>query len=248
MATRLGGPVEVEVTLNTKKAEQQINQLESKLKDSKAKATQVNKVAGIEKLTSAAGPARGVGTGAEARAKTTKSATERLLDAVKKTGITRQTFMTAPPPEAATSIGGAVRGVASAVAPAVAGYAAVSTAAQASPFAIEALKAALPTALTDNPVFKGLSDSVLAIRESIATLESGVKALYTATTKTADVAAAGMRLTGEVPNIAYYWDQNHKAESQEERLRKTFNRFKMQEVGEAVGRSVAEMTKGFQNR
>jgi len=231
------GPVQMRVEVDFADSERKLKELQANLQRQNRLAASIQER--VLKTTGAKLP----GTGGEARPRAGgESMTDRLLQAAARqsdrAGISR--FGAAATGAAARFLPEGAAKVAKTAGAVALGYAATSGAAQVSPVVLEGLRAALPDLLGNSPEMKALQTGLEHLRESFAAFESGVKSIFTAGAKTADLAIAGMRLSGQVPNIAYYQDQNMKADSYEDRLRKKFNEFKAKEVSQAIGRTVGQ--------
>lgn len=250
MATRMQG-AEVEVKLDTSKAERTVSDLEARLVKMQQQAEKLRKALGAAPASVSGGaPSQGGVSGGTAE----KNVANEVVEKVKK-GMGGASFGMAVSGgaggAAAKTLTGKISEGVESILPggvklagaAAAGYLAASTAAKISPIALEAIRAALPAEIGNNPLFRGLETGLEALRNAFTTLESGVKAIFTATGKTADLAGASLRLTGQMPALAPIFDENMKADTQESRLEKKFAEYKQKEVAAGVGESLAKIVK-----
>lgn len=251
MATRMGG-AEVEVKLDTTKAEKTITDLENRLKAMQRKAAELGKSLGAGKASVSGVTSQQV-TGTSGGSGE-KNVANEVVRNVKKMGGGK--FATAALTASVSGIPGRVAGSVESSMPgtlkvagaAALGYAAASTAAKVSPLALEAVRAALPEALANSAFAKFVEGALEDLRNGFTTLESGVKSIFTGGAKTADLAAASLRVTGQMPNLAYYYDQNVKSDTQESRLEKKFSEYKQKEVAAGVGKALGDLMRGSFSR
>lgn len=248
MATRLGGPVEIEVRLDTKKAQDQISKLEGQLKTGQKQADNLARTTRIHKAIGVGHPSRSPGVDAAQG----KSVTDRLLDRAKATAL-RGSAMSSPAGQMAASAGrllpeGAA-GAAKFAGAAALGYAVVSKAAQTAPdVAFVATKVAGLEVQVG-----GLQTALEQFRRVFSTFESGIGALKPTYDQSKEYLKAAMRLGADMPNMGEIANQNFMAEVMQKELDKKFESFKTREILSRGGenfkafteRSVEAMKKAF---
>lgn len=127
--------------------------------------------------------------------------------------------------EAASTLGGVAR-------TAGALYAATSAMGKSTPYAIEALRqagAAIPP-----EVASVLND----FKNIINNLESRVSNLVKAPKEAFDLWAGGARVTGELPDFVYYWNQAYDVGVAQDDLEKKFDHFRRMELAGALGKDI----------
>lgn len=238
MGTRLTG-VEIPVSLDTSKAQKQLNDLESKLNKEDKKTKDINRTLSMNKLMDA-----GSGVGGGQKTETPSGTSTKIqkqgnpVSGVMGKAISRGEALTNPGAKAV----GLIEGFLSLPATkAAAAYAVASTVAKAAPIALEAIKGFNGG---DTAASSALAKQFEELRSAFVYLESYVKSFVTGIGKTVDMSAAMARVNGKVPNITIGYGIYREAEFQEDTLRKKFDEFKHKEVAAAVGESMAELFKG----
>jgi hypothetical protein len=249
----LGGPVEIEVRLNTKKAEGQIDKLSESLKKGQKQAENIARTERIHKAIGVGSPSRSPGVGTSGPgAQSGKSITETLLDRAKVTALRGNAVASQLGQKAAgfgRMIPEGVVGAAKFAGAAAIGYAAVSTAAQAAPTLtfVAAKVSNLESQLS------GLQLALEQFRRVFSTFESGIGALKPTYDQSKEYMKAAMRLGADVPNMGEIANQNFMAEVMQKEVDKKFEQFKTKEVYAGGGeqfrkfteRSLSSMKKAF---
>lgn len=125
---------------------------------------------------------------------------------------------------------GTVSGVATTAA---ALYAATSAVAKMAPYALTAISqvAKLPP-----EVANVMND----FKNVVANLEHRVSNVVKAPAEAFDLWAGGARITGELPDFVYYWNQKYDLGVAEDDLNAKFDHFRRNEVAQAIGKGVGE--------
>lgn len=247
MATRLGGPVEIEVRLNTKKAEGQIDKLSESLKKGQKQAENLARTERAHKAIGIGGPGRGAGVGRE-QGDTGRSITETLLSRAKATSLRGNVVSSAVGQRLAGAgqfLSPGAMGVAKGVGAAALGYAAVSAAAQAAPTASYAVTKAIDPNADAGP----LQDMLEQFRRLFSTFESGVTSLKPSADQSWAYMKAALRLGADVPNMGESFNQNFMANVMQSEIDKKFEAFKSKEFyargGEVMRKKLEEAIDSF---
>lgn len=114
-------------------------------------------------------------------------------------------------------------------------YAGVSALGHSTPYAMEALsQAGVPI---PDAVMNVLND----FKNVINNLESRISNIVKAPKEALDMWAGGARITGQLPDFVYYWNQAYDVGVAEDDLNKKFDHFKRMEVAAAIGKGVGEV-------
>ena len=237
MATRLGGPVEIEVNLNTKKAQYQIAKLSDQLKTGQKQADNLARTTRIHKAIGVGHPSRSPGVDAAGG----KDVTGRLLDRAKATAL-RGSAMSSPIGQMGAAAGrilpeGAA-GAAKFAGAAALGYAAVSKVAQTAP---DVTFVAAKVAKMESDL-GGLQLALEQFRRVFSTFESGIGSLKPTYDQSKEYLKAAMRLGADVPNMGEIANQNFMAEVMQKEVDKKFESFKTREVYARGGENFRKFT------
>jgi len=114
---------------------------------------------------------------------------------------------------------------------------------------MEILKGLLPTALTDNVIFKGLQDFYEGLARRFDALESSVIASLRTVGTTSEYAAASARISGNLPGVITRIPSQLKddwiVETQKERLDYAFGRFRRKKFATDLGQNLSEIISGW---
>lgn len=237
MATRLGGPVEIEVNLNTKKAQDQIAKLSDQLKTGQKQADNLARTTRIHKAIGVGHPSRSPGVDAAGG----RSVTDKLLDRAKATAL-RGSAMSSPMGQMGAAAGrllpeGAV-GAAKFAGAAALGYAAVSKVAQTAP---DVTFVAAKVAKMEGDL-GGFQTLLEELRRGFSTFESGIAALKPTYEHTKAYMESAMRLGADVPNLGAVANESFLAEVMQRELDKRFESFKTREVYGRAGENFRKFT------
>lgn len=133
---------------------------------------------------------------------------------------------------------GTVGGVAAATA---AVYAATTVASKTAPYALKAIEQVVKI---PPEVGKVLDD----FKAVINNLEHRISNVVKAPLEASNFWANGARITGQLPDFIYYWNQRYDLGVAEDDLQSKFDHFKRMEVAEAVGKGVGEVFKNSFSR
>ncbi len=112
-------------------------------------------------------------------------------------------------------------------------YAAVSATAKVAPYAVQALSGVVGVP----PEVQGFLNDFKAV---INNLENRVSNIVKAPKEALDIWSNGARITGQLPDFLYYWNQAYDIGVAEDDLRDKFDHFKRMEVAGAIGKGVGE--------
>jgi len=115
-------------------------------------------------------------------------------------------------------------------------YAATSAVAKTAPYALRAIEQVVPI---PPAVGKVLDD----FKNVINNLEHRISNVVKAPKEAVDIWADGARITGQLPDFLYYWNQRYDIGVAEDDLQAKFDHFKRMDVAEAIGTGVAEAFK-----
>jgi hypothetical protein len=231
MATRLGGPVEIEVKLDTKKAQDQLDKLSGQLKGGQKQIDQITKAASATKPTAGGGAARSPGVQASSAGGPAKkrSITDALLSAAKANAL-RSSVMSSPIGQMGAAAGRlmpeSAMGVAKFAGAAALGYAAASVTAQRLPD----LTYALGKIANLESELSGLQSALEGFRQVFSKFESGVMSIIPSASKTKAYVEAAFRLGADVPQAGEVFKQEHLANTMQREVDKKFEQFKRKEV------------------
>lgn len=130
-------------------------------------------------------------------------------------------------PEAAGTVGGVAT-------TAAALYAATSAVAKVAPYALKAIESAGAT------LPPGLSKFLDDFKGVINNLEHRVSNVVKAPKEAFDMWTDGARISGQLPDFLYYWNQRYDIGVAEDDLAAKFDHFKRMEVAQAVGKGVGD--------
>lgn len=245
MATRLEGVV-VPVDLDTSRAQQRLNELESDLKKDSKKAVDLNRTLSMNSLMGGSGGGGGSKGSRTGTTGVSGGPKEGPIKNVAVNALANKMQGTTPVSGALGKISAAAKLTESA-AEIAAVYAAARTIALGAPLAMEVGKG-LAGVPVNSPLTAPIEQQLENLRNSFAYLESYVKSIATGATRTYDMATATARVTGKVPNLQISYGIYREAEMQEDMLTKKFTEFKDKEVAQAVGISMADLFKNGINR
>lgn len=224
--------VQAQVRLDFTEADRRLREIEEKIGRSRLHAKEAQKIAPTNGKLVRAAPARETGK--------TPVEIERRLESTLLNKL-RTAALSNPAVGAASRAAGFLPGAQAAlktIAPTAVGYGAISLGAQIAPTVAAFAKEFLPAAIADSPAMRAVEGKLEALRNVFATFESGVTSLFSAVSKTSEMAVAGARLTGQFPDMAYYFDQSMKLDSSQSILAKKFREFQRNEFASAMGRSM----------
>lgn len=129
-----------------------------------------------------------------------------------------------------------------------AGYAAASFLGTNLNTIIEAIKPALPEALRDSDLLKGITDQLEELRGSFIRLESAVAAIVSSGMSTAEQLQAGVLLTGELPAAGSMWNMNWQVERNQRALDAKLKHERRDEIAATLAPVLAKAFKGSFSR
>lgn len=142
---------------------------------------------------------------------------------------------------------GAAR-VAAPVAVAAGAYAAVSGAGRAAPTWFEFLRGLLPEALAESEDIQGIMDRLEGLRAGLNRFESTFAAAFSALSKSKELGVAGLRITGQMPDVVALYQQTHLADTYINMLDRKAKQERADEVaiglGEVVRLAVSDSMSG----
>lgn len=112
----------------------------------------------------------------------------------------------------------------------------------------EAAQSMFPELLEKNPVFQAQKELIENLSKKLDDVESRVIAGFVAAKQTKDITSAAAQLSGQIPNVGYYFSQEYDIARQSRNLDLAFDRFKYKGMAGAIGNSIREMTRGTLER